>query len=236
MKRGVKKKDYENLSSENIQKVVELLNGETPITKKEACEILNISYNTARLNRIIEEHNEQQEYERTRRAQNRGKAASDYEIAEIARSYLQGESVSTIAKGLFRSPAFVTAVVEKVGIPSRPRNKEARRKVAFLPDNCVAEEFEPGEIVWSARHHSAAIIEHELSVDYQAEKPGFNDVNYENRYGSKCYAIYVLEEIDQSKDFWVAGVQTGGYQAYSLAYDLGKLSHLKEYGVDLTRL
>ena len=31
-------------------------------------------------------------------------------------------------------------------------------------------------------------------------------------------------------------VSTGGYAAYSLAYDLGKLSHLEKYGVDLSRI
>ena len=32
---------HEKLSNENIAKVVSLLSGDSPITKKEACEILN---------------------------------------------------------------------------------------------------------------------------------------------------------------------------------------------------
>ena len=53
-----KKKDYEKLTDANIKHVIELLEAEKPITKKEACGILNISYNTTRLNNIIQEYKE----------------------------------------------------------------------------------------------------------------------------------------------------------------------------------
>ena len=43
---------HEKLSNENIAKVVSLLSGDSPITKKEACEILNIRYNTTPLQKI----------------------------------------------------------------------------------------------------------------------------------------------------------------------------------------
>lgn len=237
--RKVKKKDYENLSEANIEKVIALLNpedGSKAITKKDACEILNISYNTTRLNKILEDHAEQKEYVKTRKAQNRGKAASDLEIAEAVKLYLQGDSVSEIAKLLFRSSTFVKNIIDRAGVPSRPKTAEERKEIAYLPEECVAESFEVGEVVWSARHHTAAIIEREISVNYQAEKSGFLDVNYEDRYGSKCYSIYVLEDIDQDKEFWVGGLEVGGYSAFALAYDLGKLKHLEKYGVDLSKI
>ena len=60
--RGVKAKSHEKLDDANVQRVIELLGGDEPITKKEACEILNIRYNTTRLQRIIDEHNEVWEY------------------------------------------------------------------------------------------------------------------------------------------------------------------------------
>ena len=53
--RGVKKRSHEKLTDSNIQHVIWLLNAKSPITKKEACSILNISYNTTRLKTIIEE-------------------------------------------------------------------------------------------------------------------------------------------------------------------------------------
>jgi len=235
----VKKKEWENLTPSNIEKVITLLNpqdGSKSITKKEACSILNISYNTARLSSIIDEYNGQKEYVQLRKSQNRGKAATNMEISEVIRDYLQGDSIATIAKSLYRSSGFVKSIVERVGIPSRGVSKEERLSIGYLPEECVSEEFLPGEIVWSARHHAPATIEAEISVDYQAEKAGFQDTNYESKYGAKCYSIWVREEIDQDKEFWVAGIETGGFSAFALAYDLGSLKHLEKYGVDLSRL
>ena len=235
----VKKRDYENLTPENVQKVKELLNpqdGSKPITKKDACSMLNISYNTARLSKIIEDYDEQAAYVQLRKSQNRGKAATNQEIAEVIRDYLSGDSVAAIAKSLFRSSGFVKSIVERVGIPSRGVSKEERSIVGYLPEECVAEDFAPGEIVWSARHHAPAEIRYELSVSYQAEKAGFKDTNYEKKYGAKCYNIWVFEPFDTDREFWIGGIETGGFHASVLAYDLGSLKHLEKYGVDLSRL
>ena len=46
---GIRKKKEEQLSETNINKVIDLLSADKPITKKEACGILNIAYNTTRL-------------------------------------------------------------------------------------------------------------------------------------------------------------------------------------------
>jgi len=163
---------------------------------------------------------------------NRGRPASKDEISEIVTGYLRGEALGSIAAGVYRSAAFVKNVIENVGVPSRTVEDEWNTDV--LPDQCIAEDFVPGEVVWSARYHSAAIVEHEMSVDYQAERPGFIDVNYERKYSSKCYAIYVLTKVEDNDDYF--SKRKAGFYAYSLAYDLGKLEHLKEYGVDLEKL
>ena len=236
MRRGVKKKDYENLTATNIQKVIGLLNptdGGSPISKKEACEILNIAYNTTRLDKIIAEHLERREYVKKRKAMNRGRPASDTEIGEAVAGYLRGEPINEIAAALYRSPAFIKALIDRVGVPERTSTEDSL-EYDYIPEQCVAESFEAGEIVWSAKYHSAAIIEKELSVDYQAEKPGFLDVNYEKKYSSKCYAIYVLTRSTDDDD--VFSRRKPGFYAYALAYDLAKLEHLKQYGVDLSTI
>lgn len=197
---------------------------------------MNISYNTARLSSIIDEYLGHKEYVQLRKSQNRGKSATPMEISEAIRDYLSGDTVSTIAKSLYRSPGFVKSIIERVGVPSRPTSKEERREVGYLPEECVAEEFAPGEIVWSARHHAPAEIRYELSVAYQAEKAGFQDTNYEKKYGAKCYNIWVREPFDADKEFWIGGIDSGGFYASALAYDLGSLKHLEKYGVDLSRL
>ena len=235
----VKKKEYENLSVANIEKVITLLNPpaeKSPISKKEACQILNIAYNTTRLQNIIDDYNEKVAYVQLRKSQNKGRGATDSEIADVIRDYLSGYPVATIAKSLYRSPGFVKSIVERVGIPSRGVSKEERLEVGYLPEECVAEEFYPGQIVWSARHHAPAEIREEISVAYQLDKPGYNNVDYEEKYEAKCYSIWIREEIDQDKEFWVAGIETGGFAAFALAYDLGSLEHLEKYGVDFSRL
>jgi hypothetical protein len=233
--RRLKKKEHENLSSSNIEKVITLLSGDSPITKKEACSLLNIAYNTTRLQKIVDEYHEQKDYVSLRKSQNKGKAATKAEIAEAVTEYLRGQSVAEIAKGLYRSSGFVKGILDRVGVPQRQVGEDERKDPDYLPEECCSEIFEEGEIVWSAKHHTTAIVRKEISVSYQAEQAGFIDVNYEKKWSSRCYSIWVVEDIDEDKDLW-ARVATGGYNAYSLAYDLGKLSHLQEYGVDLTRI
>jgi len=229
----VKKKDHENLSSTNIQHVIDLLNPESgkPITKKEACSILNISYNTTRLSKIIEEFEQKKAYIADRKAKNRGKAASKEEIVQVITEYLQGSTITDIAKGLFRSAGFVKNIIEKVGVPQRPTSIESKKGIDFLPDPCVAETFAPGEIVWSAVYHTTAIVKEEIV----GSDKGKIEVDYEKKYSSKCYKIDVIEKIDSENSLFPY-LTKGGFSASSLAYDLGKLTHLEEYGVDLKRL
>jgi hypothetical protein len=211
MARGVKKKDYENITDASVKKVISLLNSSPPITKKEACEILNISYNTARLNKIIEEFEHEQDIVKRMKAKKRGRPATKDEIRGMIEGYLEGASYSDISKSTYRSVAFVKSIIERVGVPERITGDD-RYKIEYLPDECVAETFELGEIAWSAKYHSSCIIKEKL------DKP-----IYQERYGCECYNIYINEETE--------GFTKGGFYAAAPAYDLGKLNHLKEYGI-----
>ena len=239
MKKQIKKKDHENLTATNILKVKNLLNpqegGHKPITKKEACDILNIAYNTTRLTRILEDFEEQRAFVAKRKSQNRGKPASDTEICEAVTAYLQGESFSDIAKRLFRSTGFVKTMLDKIGVPARPSNKEERAETEYFPDECVSEDFAEGEIAWSSTYHSTVVVGQRLTQEYQEQSPGLNNFDYEAKYGTFCYSVYVVQKVD-SEDTFFSYVQTGGFNAYVPAYELGKLEHLKKYGLDLTRL
>jgi hypothetical protein len=83
------------------------LSKDSPITKKEACEILNIAYNTTRLQKIIDDHLEHKDYVKKRKAMNRGKPSTNQEIGEAVAGYLRGEPINEIASSLYRSPAFI---------------------------------------------------------------------------------------------------------------------------------
>ncbi len=213
----VKKKEHEKLTQENIRHVIELLSREKPITKKEACQILNITYNTTRLNSIIQDFEDKLNFRAKRKAQLKGKPASKDEIKSAIQSYLRGESVSEISQGMYRSAGFIRAILDRVGVPTRPVAIEERKGCAFLPDQCVAEEFTEGERVWSAFYHAPAIVGKQ-----------YEDPMYEEKYAGKCYSIYVLEESES--------LNVGGYHGASIAYDLGKLTHLEQHGIDTTKI
>jgi hypothetical protein len=183
LKGRVKKKLHEKLSSANVSKVSGLLepldSTVKPITKKEACSILNITYNTTRLGRIISEHKEKIAFVEKQKKANRGKAASEMEISAAIMDSLTGIPVSDTATRLFRSPGFVKAITERIGVPHRPSNSEERAKFGWIPESCISYEFRVGEIVWSAKYHRAAFVKGEVE-------------GYEYKYSIKCYQIYVV--------------------------------------------
>ena len=233
MKRGVRKRAGENLTPTNIKKVIHALE-EEGITKKVACDMLNISYNTTRLNRIIEEFEEQEAYVSKRKSQNKGKPASNAEIKEVISDYIEGDNITEIAQRIYRSAAFVKGIIDRVGVPQRPVGDEKSHE-AMLPDACIREKFEEGEIVWSARYHMPAIVQKEYTKEYQESKPGIRTFDYEKEYGCKMYSIWCYELIPYSDEYaklgWWTGRKRLGFSAHALASSLGSLEHLREYGV-----
>jgi hypothetical protein len=147
----------EKLTDTNIAKVIRLLEAEKPITKKDACAILNISYNTTRLSSIIEKYKEKKEAEKARRAAKRGKPATFDEIQYITESYLSGETIDTISKTISRNPLFVKAVIEKYGVPKRKSSPDYFNP-ELIPESAVRTRFSVGEKVHSARYDSMATI------------------------------------------------------------------------------
>jgi len=211
-------KKHEKLTESNIQHVINLLEAESPITKKEACSILNITYNTTRLNNIIAEHNETIRYRELRKAQNKGKGVTEAEKKSIVTYYLEGANISDIAKALYRSPAFIKAVIERLGIPQKLANTDYEGiRNAMLPEQCVSENFQEGERVWAVRKNCIATI---LREDTR--------MNYEEKYGSKYYTLWVTEMAECESPYF-GTINNAGHYSGSLAYDLGSLRHLEEY-------
>ena len=232
MPKRVKKKSHEKLTDTNIQHVIELLESEKSISKKEACSILNISYNVNRLANIIEEYKDKLEYKNKRKTQNKGKPARPEEIVRVIEEYLDGDSILEIASHLYRSTSFIKGIINRVGVPQRASQEEMKKGIPILPDACVAEEFEENEIVWCPRYNAAAEIIYELTMDRQYKHYGWAGyqnyakcIDYEKLRGSKCYCIYVIKDSELDKLF--------GFSSFQLAYDLGKLQHLEQYGIDI---
>jgi hypothetical protein len=224
--RGIRAKSHEKLDDITLQKVWGALNSDTPITKKEACETLNISYNTTRLSKILAEHRETMDYRATRKSQLKGTKATDAEVTQTIEWYLNEHPVSDIAKAMYRSSTFVKNIINRVGIPEkRPKTEQGEKnRIGYLPDECVSETFEEGEKVWCARYDLPGIIKKETKNNQYT--------NYEEKYGGKCYQVYVIQLTDFESPYF--GYQEfGGFNAHAIAYDLGSLKHLEKYGASI---
>ena len=217
----IKNKSHENLTDVNIKQVIELLGQPSPITKKEACGILNIRYNTTRLQKIIEEWKDTQEFKARRKAMNKGKPASRDEISSVAKMYVEGFNVSSIAQSIYRSPAFVKNIIERIGIPMKLADSDYEaRKRALLPEQCVANTFHEGEVVWAIRVNYPAYVQKEIFPE-QAETRGY-----------KLYLCYTIEcSQDDLKDTYFPHLSFAGKYTVQPAYELGSLRHLEQYGV-----
>jgi len=203
MARRVKVKESEKLDDNNVKYVTELLESDKPITKKEACGILRISYNTTRLGNIIAGYKERAATEARLRAKNRGKAATDNEIVRAIEEYLNGDSISEIAKFMYRSSSFIKGIIKKHNVPVRSTSSDYFSP-ELLPDEVLSEDFKPGELVWSARYNTTARVDKLVQI-----QEGHGNV----------YRIWALGKNQR-------------YAAQPW-YELGKLEHLQNLGVKL---
>lgn len=156
-RRGVKKRDYERLDDLTISRVIALLEQETPITKKAACETLHINYNTKRLNDIIQEYKDKIVFAERRRKQNRGTPISALETRDIVISYLSGESISSISGRLFRSIHVLKAYIKSLHLPERDKTTDYQHP-KLMPEEMVSDSFKSGEYAWSARYNCVVEI------------------------------------------------------------------------------
>ena len=203
MAKRVKVKESEKLDDSNLKYVIELLESDKPITKKEACGILRISYNTTRLGNIIAGYKERAATEARLRAKNRGKSATDNEIVRAIEEYLNGDAISEIAKFMYRSSSFIKGIITRYNVPVRSPSSDYFSP-ELLPDEVLSEDFKPGELVWSARYNTTARIDK---------------------------LVQTQEEHGNVYRIWTLG--THQRYASQPWYELGKLEHLQNLGVKL---
>ena len=197
--------EEELMTDANISKVIRLLEpteeGKKPITKKDACAILGMSYNTTRLGTIIEEYKQKQIRTAQRKSQLRGKPATQEEKVFIITEYLNGETVDAISKMTYRSSRFIKDILEGNSVPIRVPGSSYFNP-ELIPDGAIRERFKIGEVVYSSRYDSTARIDAEQKSD---------------KYGW-IYRIWLLA------DKWKQS-------AYQEASELASLEHLREMGV-----
>ena len=197
--------EEELMTDVNIAKVIRLLEpveeGKKPITKKDACAILGMAYNTTRLGTIIEEYKQKQTRISERKSQLRGKPATQEEKVYIISEYLNGETVDAISKMTYRSSRFIKDILEGNSVPIRVPGS-SYFDPQLIPDGAVRDRFKIGEVVYSSRYDSTARID----AEQKSDKYGF------------VYRIWLLAEKWQQN-------------AYQEASELASLEHLREMGV-----
>ena len=161
---GIRKKDGENLSDTQLEKVFDLLNIDSPITKKKACELLNISYNTTRLNKIMQSYSDKRDFSLERKKKLRNTPLTEEEISYIISSYLEEVSLSEISDRVFRSLGIVKRTLQKYNIPLRT-SKTSFTNPVFLSENSISEEYNIGDLVYSAKYSQPAKISKFITKD-----------------------------------------------------------------------
>jgi len=197
--------EEELMTEANIIRVIKLLEpteeGVKPITKKDACQILGMAYNTTRLGTIIEDFKKQQARIAERKAALRGKPATKEDVIYIISEYLNGETVDAISKMTYRSPGFIKNILEANAVPIRiPGSTYFNPEL--VPEGAMRDRFKEGEVVYSARYDSLARID----MEQKTEKYGY------------IYRVWLLSEK------WLQS-------AYQEAYELASLEHLRQLGV-----
>ena len=163
--RRSKNSENEKLTATNLDNVIALLEDTVkPITKKDACAMLNIAYNTTRLMQLIEKHKEKKARDTERRAALRGKAATPDEVKYIISSYLTGDTVDAISNSTFRGTAFIKSILDQHNVPIRSKSLDYW-KPELIPDGAVRDKFDIEEVVYSVRYDSLARVKHGLKQD-----------------------------------------------------------------------
>lgn len=152
--------EIERLDDASMEKVISALEQEKPITKKAACDMLAIAYNTTRLGTLIEKYKESKARDAARRANLRGKPASSEEITYTIQEYLEGSTIDALTKSTFRPANFIKHILEKHSVPIRATSHDYF-KPELIPEGAMRDRFSIGEKVYSARYDSMANIEAE---------------------------------------------------------------------------
>ena len=160
----IRKKADELLSEQNIERVISLLEAEKPMTKKDACAMLHIAYNTTRLNKIIEAHKSNIKQRAEMRKRFRNKPLDKADLKNIISSYLAGDSLSDIANDSFRSIALIKRTLLKYHIPLRDSNIDYWNPVE-VPIEAMQDDYIKDDLVFSARYNQPAAIMKKLKEE-----------------------------------------------------------------------
>ena len=134
-------------------------------TKKFVCEFLGISYNTKKLDTIIEDFHKGIEREAALKKAAKTKIFTQKEKESIAKQYLAGEAQSTLAEQYFISPQRIKNILMEMNTPIRGRGKNSEAKVDHIEQD-LETKFKAGDKVFLAKYNCFAIIHQVFDEDY----------------------------------------------------------------------
>ena len=195
--------EQEKMTDINIIRVIKLLEPDEgkPITKKDACQMLGMAYNTTRLTSIIEEFKQKQQRIAEQKAKLRGKPITDNERISIIQEYLSGATIESITKMTYRGSHLIKQVLEDNNVPIRQPGHNYFTP-QLIPDGAVRDRFQCDEIVYSTRYDSLA----KIKIEKFDPKHGY------------IYSMWLLSEK------WLQW-------CWQPAYELASLEHLRKIGV-----
>jgi hypothetical protein len=200
--------EQDKMTDQNIQRVIDLLepkdSSTKPASKKDCCAILGMSYNTTRLQQVIDTYKARLAREKSMRDAKRGKPVQADEVTLSVSEYLKGTSVSQISKELYRTSEFVKNILEQHSVPIRNHSYDYF-KPALIPEAAQRDRFQLDEIVYSARYDSKAKIRGE---------------SWSDKHNCWVYKIWLMA------DRWQQ-------YAYQESFELASLEHIRELGIKL---
>jgi len=216
-------------------------------TKKECCQHLGISYNTKRLDSIIEDFKIGLEKEEQLKKEARAKPIDDATKSFIISSYQEGISVSAIAEKLFLTPQKIKKVLVDGNVPIRGRSKKTGANVDHVVQD-LDKKFSIGEKVFVPRTNDFAIVKKVYDEDYlekfenaplkSIELHPWKDLkpDEEPRESIHFESYYMLD----NGEMWKRGavqshlnrinkvIEDTGRESY-LVYHVGEYQHFAEY-------
>lgn len=182
-------------------------------TKKSICDLLGVSNNKT-MERLIADYVEHRDRTKRLRAEKRKTAVSKSEVINWIESYLEGESMSDISNRFHRSQAVIKHHIDKHGALLRQSNKIDPLNPPLLPDECMADSFEDGQYVWSAKYGCVAQVIKQ----------------YKNAYrilvlseGVQEYAYQAPEELGSLKHLEELGVNLSRFTSYTRTEEVKRL-------------
>lgn len=252
------KRQKPEISDEQFKAVIEYLD-QPKSTKKAACEMLGILYNTKRLGTLIDEWVEDQERSARLRKEKRKQPCTPEELVNIIEDYLDGATFDGLSKRFYRSTAYIKHRLELAGALIRVSGSVSPLNPPLLPDECVLleETFRCRERVNLEVANEAEWVKKRTQVMIENGWKADDCIEVYNRAGKfdtkrsidhkgemvwlpayQCLGEVVQEvKHRECKAFRVFLFKDDHHQFVNVAaWDIGSLRHLVELGVDVTRM